>query len=314
MNEPSINNNDCTDYFMVGIIHEHKKEYHEAMASYSEAITICNKCTAAYYKLGELNQKVGEYDKAIIYYSYALDLEPEYLSYYKRGICYFERNKYTEAIQDFEKAFEIVSLMQNDYIYSPVYKCIKRVIWTALATIVPREEKVLRLKLGIGSLNDENLGNIIASDDGQLLVDKTYLAKLIYRYLGESYTLNNQYTRAIEYWNKFIEIETHDTDAYIMRGVCHYKTGNYLYAAGDFARAIRRDPHNSKAVEKLNKILDRSLKFNKMMEDLILLAESKGSLTNDDITAILSSYEFPSNEIDAVASYIHKKVMDVVDE
>lgn len=302
------------DYFMDGMIHEHKEDYREAMASYNKVIEICGKSTPAYYKLGVLNQRVGEYDKAIKNYSHVIDCEPEYLAYYKRGICYFESKKYEQAIQDFEKALEIVSATQTDNIYSPVYKCIKKVVWTKFATLFPREEKVLRLKLGIGSFNDENLGNITVVYDGQLLVDKTYLAKLIYRYLGESYTLNKRNTHAIEYWNKFIEIEQQDSDAYIMRGVCYYKTGNYLYAAGDFAMAIRRDPQNSKAAEKLNKILNRSLNFSRMVQDLLSLSESKGSLTNDDIIAILSSYAFPPNEIDAVASYIHKKVTDIVDE
>jgi tetratricopeptide (TPR) repeat protein len=164
------------------------------------------------------------------------------------------------------------------------------------------------------SLDDVHLGSIIAFHDGHLSINKAYHAKLIYRYLGESYEMNNQHMQAIKYWNRTIDIDPLNIDAYIMRGVCHYKTGNYLYAAGEFARAIRLDPQNSKAVETLTKILDRSLKFNRMINDLFALGESKDSLTNDDISAILSSYTFTSNEIDAVISYMHRKVTDIVDE
>jgi tetratricopeptide (TPR) repeat protein len=57
-----------------------------------------------------------DYDKAIEYFTKAINLKPDYASfYYRRGEAYYKKGDYDKAIEDFTKAINLEH--DNEYSY-----------------------------------------------------------------------------------------------------------------------------------------------------------------------------------------------------
>jgi tetratricopeptide (TPR) repeat protein len=79
-------------------------EYEEAMVDYNEAIRLDPDYSRAYYSRGDVYRALGEYEEAIADFTEAIRLEPNFLlPYVARGNVYRVLGEYEEAIADFSE-------------------------------------------------------------------------------------------------------------------------------------------------------------------------------------------------------------------
>ncbi len=64
---------------------------------------------------------------------------------------------------------------------------------------------------------------------------------------GDAYVNKGQYDRAIEAFNRAIEINPRHADAYNNRGLAYVNKGQYDHAISDFNKAIEINPKNAAA-------------------------------------------------------------------
>jgi Tfp pilus assembly protein PilF len=137
----------------------------------------------AYYKKGEFYYSKEKYEEAINEYNKAIELKPDFPNAYKnRGNSYYYLKKYEEAIADYRKAIEIKPDFPNAY----------------------------------------------------------YNRGLVY--------YNQQkYKEAIRDYSKAIEIKPDFPNAYNSRGIVYYYQQKYEEAISDYSKAIEIKPNYAKA-------------------------------------------------------------------
>jgi serine/threonine protein kinase len=104
------------DYLNLGNAYKNLKEYEKAIIYYTKAITLNPNYTSAYNNRGIAYKSLKEYEKAIIDYTKAIALDSNYTSAYNnRGLAYDDLKEYKKAIIDYTKAIEIDSNYANAY-------------------------------------------------------------------------------------------------------------------------------------------------------------------------------------------------------
>ena len=74
---------------------------------------------------------------------------------------------------------------------------------------------------------------------------------MAYHNRGRSYDKLGQHQRAIEDYDKVIELDPNNAEAYNNRGSSYHSLGQNERATEDFDKAIELDPNNAEAVNKL---------------------------------------------------------------
>jgi len=78
---------------------------------------------------------------------------------------------------------------------------------------------------------------------------------LYYYELGDEYYFNSEYSKAIEYYTKAIELDPNNADYHNWRGACFNEFEEYEKAIADFSKAIELDPNNEDLHNWRNKLL-----------------------------------------------------------
>jgi tetratricopeptide (TPR) repeat protein len=142
---------------------------------------------AAYSNRGLFWYEKGDYDQAISHYNAAIKLDPSYADgYYNRGIAYDDKGQYERAISDYTRAIEL----------NPRYA-------------------------------------------------KAYVNR------GIAYARKGQFDQGISDLNEAIEIEPRAANAYYNRGLAHRRKGQYDQAIYDYTKAIEIKPEYSSAYNSL---------------------------------------------------------------
>ncbi|WP_017293543.1 protein kinase domain-containing protein [Geminocystis herdmanii] len=103
-------------YFNSAEEYRNLKQYEKAIIDYTKAIDLDPNYTDAYNNRGIAYKNLKQYEKAIIDYSKAIELDPNYTSAYNnRGLAYDDLKHYKKAIIDYTKAIEIDANYANAY-------------------------------------------------------------------------------------------------------------------------------------------------------------------------------------------------------
>ena len=165
--------------------------------------------------MGELGRALKDYDKAI-------DLDPNYLdAYNNRGNAYFDLGEHRSATLTGQSS--LILLMP----LSTTTGAILTVIWVNTAVLS---------RITTGPLNLSN-GNAHANT---------------YHNRGYTYFLLTEYRRAIEDYDKAIELDPTNANAYHNRGYAYYLLDDHRRATDDLNKALTltEDPALRAYVEK----------------------------------------------------------------
>jgi tetratricopeptide (TPR) repeat protein len=189
----------------------------EAIAHYSEAISIMPNIILSYNKRGIAYAKLGRHQRALEDFNKAIRLAPDdAISFNCRGNAYAELGQYQMAIEDYNKT---IRLKPNDG-----------------DTYFNRGNAYVRL--GQYQMAIEDFNNAI-----RLRPD--YAAA--YNSRGAIFIKFGQYQMAIEDLNNTIRLKPDNADAYNNRGTIYTKLGQYQMAIEDFNNAIRLKPDDANA-------------------------------------------------------------------
>ena len=209
------------DYYTIGEISLLNNNVETSIKNFEKAIDIDSTDCSTYYKLGDAystNSDKKDYDKAIEYYKKALINDECYCYYYFIIQSYIEKKDYNKAIEYYDKAIEIKQNLDNIYPY-----------YYARGTIYEEkqnyEEAIEFYNKSIASNNDYaiayyKLGNIYSQLENLVEAIKCYNEAIkiqpnadTYNELGNIYCYTKQeYDKAIEYYNKAIELRKNNTD------------------------------------------------------------------------------------------------------
>jgi tetratricopeptide (TPR) repeat protein len=165
---------------------------------------------------GNAYLKNGEYDEAIESFSQALELDTENTdAYMGSGKAHFAKKEYQGAIKDFET---VISIRPRDV--DAYYG-----LGVAYAAIDNYDGAI------------ENLTKAIRYDPtlADIYVD-------FYKERGFVYLAKNDYTRAIQDFERLINSGSGDPNVYSGRGFAYLARGNYAKAVLDLTEALKRLP------------------------------------------------------------------------
>ena len=187
----------------------------EAIAHYSEAISIMPNIILSYNKRGIAYAKLGRHQRALEDFNKAISLKPDdAISYNCRGNAYAELGQYQMAIEDYNKTIRLKPDNADAY----------------------NNRGTIYTKLGQYQMAIEDFNNAI-----RLKPDNA----AAYNSRGAIFIKFGQYQMAIEDLNKAIRLKPDDADAYNNRGTIYTKLGQYQMAIEDFNNAIRLKPDDA---------------------------------------------------------------------
>ena len=208
-------------YYGRGYAYQSNKMIDLAIADYSTAISLNPQYKPAYVGRGNCYYGKKNIPLALQDYNQAILMDPNAVNYYNRGNLNFYRQKYDDALDDFDRAIELNASYQHAYY--------------ARAMV-------------FGALKDYDL----AMDDYDHLLSLN--AQYLNAYIGKAniYTKKKDHESAIKELTKAITIAPNYLAAYNNRGLSYAGTGAYDLAVNDFKKAILLDEKKEASYAILN--------------------------------------------------------------
>ena len=177
--------------------------YERAVVHYTQALELKPDFPEGYKNRGTVYADAGDFDKAIQDHNTAIKLKPDYAAAYNnRGIVYYYKRDFDRAIQDYRKAIEL----KSDYASA-------------------------------------------------------------YNNLGIAYSKQGEYERAIQHYNKVIKLKPDFSEAYNNRGIAYWDKGDLDKAIKDFDTVIELDPNDAKVYSNLGAAYLRKGDFDRAIQN-----------------------------------------------
>ena len=182
---------------------EKLKWYERAIVHYTEALELKPDFPEGYKNRGTVYADAGDFDKAIQDHNTAIKLKPDYAAAYNnRGIVYYHKRDFDRAIQDYRKAIKL----KSDYASA-------------------------------------------------------------YNNLGAVYSKQGEYERAIQHYNTVIKLRSDFSEAYNNRGMAYWYKGDLDKAIKDFDTTIELDPNDAKVYSNLGTAYLRKGDFDRAIQN-----------------------------------------------
>jgi tetratricopeptide (TPR) repeat protein len=175
----------------------------------------------SYYEKALLSE---ENDRKISYYSKALQVYPMlHSAYYNRGIAYYEKAKYREAIDDFNRSLDLEPNSALTFLYRGV--CFQKL---------------------------EEWDSAIDSYSRSIQLDPNPVTALMNR--GSCYQKQKQFKMALADYDSVLEHNPENITAMMNRGFCFQQMKNYKKAIETYQQVIEIDKENASAYYNLGSI------------------------------------------------------------
>src|SRR3989339_347220 len=169
--------------------------------------------------LGKAYLANNELNKALMYIEKAIEIVPSSYAYTNRGIIFSKRQKFDEALKDFQMALDIDGSFPQAYI-----------------TYFHRGN----IFMATGKYDE-------AFDDYKIVIKLKPKYLRAYNNRGTLYLQLNEYDLALKDFNKVIDINPDLGFGYLNRALVYRAKGQYKEAIDDLNEAVRIDPKNEKA-------------------------------------------------------------------
>jgi tetratricopeptide repeat family protein len=182
----------------------------ERLKNYQKAIDENPKNLDATINIANAYDEIKNHDKAIEFYNKAIEMDKTCaLAFNNRGYSYFNKQEYEKALLDYDKAL------------------------------------LLNPKLEIAQDNRTKLLEIIAEkEEFKELVKNSEANQKNYHYyfnLGMAEARLGEYDKALDAYNKSIELKPDFAPCYLFRGILEHGKGNLDKANEDYSKAIEID-------------------------------------------------------------------------
>jgi len=225
-------------YLRRGLFHEKLEEHKKAIQDYTKAIELNPKDFMAYESRAYAFLKLKQHSKAIQDFTTIIELFPKNSNgYLGRGYAYLDVNQEIKAIKDFDKAIEFNPKNESAYYnrglcYAHLKKDIKAIqdFDKAIELYLDRRKSIeADFKGDIKELHD--LYKVLGFGDSRL--------SSRYHLRGTCYSILNQHTKAIQDFDRAIELDEESADAYVMRGISYISLNKTAKGCADLETACR---------------------------------------------------------------------------
>ena len=222
-----------------------------AIKSYSDAIELNPRYSAAYNNRGVVYVDIGEYNRAIKDFNTAIELNPnDFFAYNNRGNTYSNIGNINNAIKDFNKAITLkpnyanaYNNRGNAYVKQGYFEKAIKDFNTAIK-LDPDFPGAYNSR-GAAYHEKGNLEMAIEDFNIAIKLDSNYFSPYINR--GRAYGRKGKIDEAIDDFTKVIMLKSDYADAYYDRGVAYGKKREFDHAIMDYTKAIELNPIHTDA-------------------------------------------------------------------
>jgi tetratricopeptide (TPR) repeat protein len=238
-----------------------------------------------------------EYEKAIAAFSTAIKLDPnDASSYFYRGSIYHVYLRMPDkAIADFDKAIPMTNKyieMREDTIKAaykdgpPRDKRFKEIMSENNDQIIGLKESLAGVHLWRGEAYfiKGHFDKAIADFNKTIELEPTNAEA--YHHRGMVYVNKNQFDRAIADFNKAIEIDSNIANTYLQRGIAYGRLGQYDRGVADFNKALELEPTYATAYLFRGFHYDKLGYYQKAIKDWSTAARSGNKLAQQKLRSI----------------------------
>ena len=194
---------DAAAYANRGVAKLQKRDWDGAIADFNRALQFDPKLAKAYLDRGIAKTNKGDRDGAIADYNRALQLDPRLATAYQaRGIAKLQKNDFDGAIADFDRALQFDPKLAKAYVDRGLAKR--------------------------GKCELTTYGGV-----GDFVSDYTF---------GSRKVLKRELVGAIADFNRALQLDPKNANAYRNRGIAKIELGDLNGAIADYNRALQFDP------------------------------------------------------------------------
>jgi len=216
--------NSAEAWMNLGVVHERRKQWGEAIAAYKESIARKPDEAEGYNKLGVALRQAGKVDEAISALRRAIAVDPDLTGPYNNlGLIYRERGDAAQA---------------------------RQVLETGL-TMAPRSAVLLN-SLGSLMVDAGDVDGGIAAFEKALSHNPKYAEAL--SNLAMIHSQRRDAPKTIEYLTRLIEVEPGNADARLSLAMAQLSQGHASDAVGSIGALLKREPDNLKGIIMLGEI------------------------------------------------------------
>ncbi|MBT3508224.1 MAG: tetratricopeptide repeat protein [Nitrospina sp.] len=236
---------DYVDAHDLGLIYHSQGKYHEAIASYKEAIRIKPDYVDAHYNLGSAYIKADQHKDAVASFKQAIRIKPDYaVAHNSLGWIYAHLGQYKESIASYEEAVRI----------KPDYALAHHALGKAYFELNRYHEAIAAYKEAI-RIKPNNL--------------------YPHNSLGIAYLKLSRPQAAIASFKEVIRIKPDYRLGHNNLGQAYKAAGQYKEAIAEYKEALRNDPNNTYARNNLNKLEQKTADERLAREQRLLEEEQK---------------------------------------
>jgi len=210
-------------YSNAGDAYRRLRKWSESIQFYQKALAITPNDDIANNSLGLVYFEQGKYEEAKKYYLEAIGRNPEPVYFVNMGLALVMQNKLDEGIQYYENALMINS--ENASAHAEL-------AWAKLSKYYAEGSKEKML-----------LEEALTHYKESLRIDPNQLGYFHYCGLGEVYSQNRDWDKAIEYYEKSIELGPNHSRAYNGIGNVYFAKGEYPKAREYYQKALESNPN-----------------------------------------------------------------------
>jgi tetratricopeptide (TPR) repeat protein/CHAT domain-containing protein len=224
----------------------HAKDYHRAIAEFTDSIRLDPRNADAYDGRGQSYHRSGEFDHAIADYTEAMRLNPKNaVARVRRGNCHHDRAAYASAIVDYSEAIRL----DPD----------KGVFWANRGNSY----------FGLGEIE-----KAIADYSSAIQIDPT--AAEFYAFRAYTYSRSRGNDRAIADYSSALRLNPQSASYHFNRGVLYAGKGELDRAIADLTNAVGLDPGNAEALTERANCFTRKGEVDKAIADYTSLIRIDG--------------------------------------
>ena len=230
---------------------EKQQWYDKAVVHYTAAIDLNPEFTEAYTNRGVAYGNKGEFDRAIQDYDTAIDLNPQNAeSYNNRGITYADKDKFDRAIQDYDTAIDLNPELADAYTnrgnaYGKIGELDTAIQDYDTAIALNPELADVYTNRGNTYHRKGELDTAIRDYDTAIDLNPEYVSA--YNNRGTVYSSKGEFDTAIHSHTKAIELNPEHVNAYNNRGTAYHSKGEFDTAIQDYDTAIALNPEYANA-------------------------------------------------------------------
>lgn len=242
--------NEARIFNLRGILMADRAEYQQAVEDFSKAVEADDENPKTYINRGYVYSEMGEYNKAIEDYNRVLALDGDIVDViYKRGEAYYYSHDYEKALADFSQS------IKNDSANWEAYK--KRGMThyrlERYEEAIADFDKSFSLASSSDDLSDvqELKADAVLKVNSSVEVHETPLTETksntetdesVYFEQATTAFNKNDFSTAIDYFNKVLQLNPYNTEVLFMKGMAHNYLKEYELAVADFDKSLTLSP------------------------------------------------------------------------